>query len=245
MLSKRFSTIIFSFSIIVTTLILSTFPYFNTNILVYDIFAATEPSIFSNENNVINCISQTCNGTEDDDIVIGSSLSEEIYGLDGNDKIQGNAGNDTIYGGKGDDIISGGSGFDKLYGQDGNDVLIGDSTTSVAEIYIGNDQVAVDTLNEYLLGENNGISLSNMMNTYNNKTDISSNIENNTINVFSSDIQLLDGGKGDDYLLGQSSNEYFIGGPGHDYFDCNEGIDRILDFDKNEDTANINCEFLD
>lgn len=57
-------------------------------------------------------------------------------------------------------------------------------------------------------------------------------------------VQLLDGGKGDDFLLGSTSNDFFIGGPGHDYFDCNEGIDTILDFNVNEDTANNNCENL-
>jgi Ca2+-binding RTX toxin-like protein len=57
-------------------------------------------------------------------------------------------------------------------------------------------------------------------------------------------VSLLDGGKGDDTLIGTSGNEFYIGGPGHDYFDCNEGIDTVLDFNAKEDTANVNCEIL-
>lgn len=32
---------------------------------------------------------------------------------------------------------------------------------------------------------------------------------------------------------------------GRDFFDCNEGVDRVLDFDPDEDTANVNCENLE
>ena len=30
-----------------------------------------------------------------------------------------------------------------------------------------------------------------------------------------------------------------------DYFDCNEGIDTVLDYNPREDTANVNCENLE
>ena len=52
------------------------------------------------------------------------------------------------------------------------------------------------------------------------------------------------GGKGNDRLYGGSDNDVLSGGPGSDYFDCNEGVDRVLDFDPNDDTANVNCETL-
>jgi Ca2+-binding RTX toxin-like protein len=67
----------------------------------------------------------------------------------------------------------------------------------------------------------------------------------NSTDIPLTNVQLLDGGKGNDYLLGSSSNDLFIGGPGHDYFDCNEGIDRILDFNPKEDTVNNNCEIIE
>ena len=72
-----------------------------------------------------------CNGTNQDDIIIGSVVQDTINGLDGNDRIQGNNLPDVIFGGNGNDIISGGEGTDTLFGEDGNDILIGDSGTNV------------------------------------------------------------------------------------------------------------------
>jgi len=204
---------------------------------------------YSSNPNTIDC-STPCTGTMYDDIIIGSLNSEVILGLNGNDNIQGNGGNDTIFGGNGEDIISGGSGFDKLFGEEENDVLIGDSTTSLVDSLIGNDLAAIDALYDILLGTNSITSLTSDMQLANdghkNGTDEKDFVVNDkTGNAFQFvGIQLLDGGKGDDYLLGQNSDELFIGGPGHDYFDCGEGIDTVLDF-ADEDTANINCELLE
>ena len=55
---------------------------------------------------------------------------------------------------------------------------------------------------------------------------------------------LIFGGAGDDHLFGASDNDVLSGGPGKDFFDCNEGFDRVLDFNPDEDTANPNCEIL-
>jgi Ca2+-binding RTX toxin-like protein len=52
------------------------------------------------------------------------------------------------------------------------------------------------------------------------------------------------GGEGNDHLFGGSDNDVLSGGPGKDFFECNEGFDRVLDFDPDEDTANTNCEIL-
>ena len=55
----------------------------------------------------------------------------------------------------------------------------------------------------------------------------------------------LYGGDGNDHLFGGPDNDVLTGGPGKDYFDCNEGQDRITDFDKSKDTATPNCEFIE
>jgi Ca2+-binding RTX toxin-like protein len=134
-----------------------------------------------------------CDGTNQDDIIIGTPAGDTIRGFEGNDKIQGNQQPDIVFGGPGDDIISGGEGTDTLFGEDGNDVILSDSGTNV---------------------------------------------------IFGGGGASLFGGKGDDTLLGGSDNDVFTGGPGHDYFDCNEGWDVVTDFNKNDDTANANCEKL-
>ena len=72
-----------------------------------------------------------CDGTNADDIIIGSPVGDTIRGFEGNDKIQGNGNPDIVFGGPGNDIISGGEGTDTLFGEDGNDVLMADSGTNV------------------------------------------------------------------------------------------------------------------
>ena len=147
-------------------------------------------------------------------------------------------------GGDGNDVIEGGGGFDKLFGNDGDDVIISDAEISLINPQILDQVLINNRFNDLLLG----IGASSP----NNLTQISNN-SNNSSDVFASEvpddilslrISLLDGGKGDDNLIGASGNEFFIGGPGHDYFNCNEGLDTILDFNPKEDTADGNCDIL-
>lgn len=151
--------------------------------------------ILSAEDNVIFCdpLSPPCEGTENEDTIIGTIVGETISALGDNDIIQGNGGPDVIYGGKGNDNIQGGEGSDTLFGEDGDDVLIGDSGTNI---------------------------------------------------VFGGGGNLMFGGKGNDRIYGGTDNDVLVGGPGNDFFDCSEGIDRVIDYDPDEDTVNSNCENL-
>lgn len=194
--------------------------------------------------NAIICIGIVCTGTGQSDTIIGSFLNEEISGLDGNDIIQGNNGEDTIYGGQGSDSIQGGGGIDNIFGGDGNDFIYADSSTSLSSAAIGDEISITNRLNDMLLG----IGIENL--------DSSSDIEikENRVadilaltssNILTYSESYLDGGEGNDYLFGGTGNDFLRGGPGNDFFDCNEGIDRVLDFDPDEDTANVDCEVLD
>jgi RTX calcium-binding nonapeptide repeat (4 copies) len=99
--------------------------------------APNKISSLSSDTNLITCSPPIppnigiCNGTNQNDVIIGSVLQDTINGLDGDDRIQGSYLADVIFGGNGNDIISGGEGTDTLFGEDGNDVLIGDSGTNV------------------------------------------------------------------------------------------------------------------
>ena len=66
-------------------------------------------------------------GTEDDDILIGTTLSDLIFANGGDDIISGSKGNDCILAGEGNDIIFGNSGNDTIFGEDGNDIIKGNS----------------------------------------------------------------------------------------------------------------------
>ena len=60
-----------------------------------------------------------------DDILTGSNLADDLRGGAGNDTLIGLAGNDILSGGAGNDILSGGDGNDTLIGGAGNDALQG------------------------------------------------------------------------------------------------------------------------
>ena len=66
-------------------------------------------------------------GSEDDDILIGTTLSDLIFANSGDDIISGDKGNDCIIAGDGDDIIFGNEGNDNISGQGGNDIIKGQS----------------------------------------------------------------------------------------------------------------------
>jgi Ca2+-binding RTX toxin-like protein len=67
------------------------------------------------------------NGTNNNDLILGSNISDEIYGRDGNDCILGGGGDDVIDGDSGNDILIGGSGDDDLKGGGGTDYCYGNS----------------------------------------------------------------------------------------------------------------------
>jgi Ca2+-binding RTX toxin-like protein len=219
-----------------------------------DIFGTSNFQSSAIEDDLIRCRLPLCTGTEESDIIIGSFLNEQIFALDEDDKIQGNNGNDTIFGGKGDDVIAGGNGFDKLFGEDGNDALIADAEISILgpqsfENLIVDEVLIGSRFNDLLLGigaSRPPINISSSqfsINNIANPNDVfASQIPDD---ILSKKITLLDGGKGDDLLIGTSGNEFYIGGPGHDYFNCNEGIDVVLDFNPKEDTSDVNCDILE
>lgn len=64
-------------------------------------------------------------GTEGDDVMVGTAYDDVIYGNGGNDLICGRDGNDTIYGGPGEDYLVANNGHDVLYGGPGRDTLAG------------------------------------------------------------------------------------------------------------------------
>ena len=66
-------------------------------------------------------------GTEDDDLLTGTTLPDLIFAKGGDDIISADKGNDCIIAGDGDDIIFGNEGNDHISGQGGNDIIKGHS----------------------------------------------------------------------------------------------------------------------
>lgn len=78
-------------------------------------------------------------GTSGDDIIYGQKGDDIICGRGGNDTIRGQLGDDIIYGEGGNDVLYGGGGGDWLYGHDGNDTLSGNDGDDVLYAHGGDD----------------------------------------------------------------------------------------------------------
>ena len=71
----------------------------------------------------------TLEGAAGGDYLLGGKGDDRILGEDGNDILAGNKGNDFVSGGVGDDLVRGGKGNDQIFGDDGEDILIGEKGT--------------------------------------------------------------------------------------------------------------------
>lgn len=245
--------ITFSFLLITTTTIISQ----SLSALSLSSFSVLLPSVFADdfddtpEDSVINCspIDQ-CDGTSDRDIIIGTSASDLILGLEGNDLIEGGLLTDQIYGGEGEDTIQGGEGSDVIFGQDGDDYLYADSPNSAITILMNQQNLDFeDSIAQQFLLQDEVIKVIEEEGLLEILDDEISFGSSNLFNILNSNHKLqniilgiLIGGSGNDHLFGGSGNDILKGGSGKDFFDCNEGVDTVLDFNSKEDTVNLNCE---
>jgi len=71
----------------------------------------------------------TLEGAGGGDYLLGGKGDDRILGEDANDILTGNQGNDFVLGGVGDDLLRGGKGNDQIFGDDGEDILIGERGT--------------------------------------------------------------------------------------------------------------------
>ena len=95
------------------------------------------------------------------DLIVGTTVDEDIKGNAGDDVLHGGAGadvisggsdNDWIYGGASDDILYGGTGQDVLNGEAGNDLINGGYSDDLLYGGDGNDELFADRGNNILEG---------------------------------------------------------------------------------------------
>jgi Ca2+-binding RTX toxin-like protein len=115
----------------------------------YDTFAITANDLKPSECSGINLVSiRTGNGTNANDLILGSAGGDImnaqggddcILGGDGGDRLRGANGADIILAGAGNDILIGNRGDDVLYGQSGDDDLSGGRQTDICDGGTGTD----------------------------------------------------------------------------------------------------------
>lgn len=155
------------------------------------------------------------NGTNLNNSLSGTSLSDVISGFDGNDTLSGLAGDDQLLGGNGNDVLNGGTGADVMDGGDGNDTFHVDNVGDVVSGGIGTDLVQV-TL---------AAGMYNLAGDVENATAMGATLINITGNAGNN---VLTGNTAGNQLYGADGNDTLDGGAGNDYLEGGTGDDTYV-----------------
>src|SRR5688500_10048601 len=184
-------------------------------------------------------------GGAGNDILDGGAGNDQLSGQSGNDTLLGRGGFDLLFGGSENDTITGGDADDQAFGQGGNDRMVwnpGDDTdlneggvdSDTVEVNGGGGaeqftttangtRVRFDRLNPAPFSIDIGTSEHLVLNA--NGGDDSSSATGNLAAL----IKLtVDGGAGDDTLLGSNGIDVLLGGDGNDFVDGQQGNDVAI-----------------
>ncbi len=177
--------------------------------------------------NASNQANATINGEGGNDSIIGGLDDQTLNGGDGNDTIDGGfaAGSgvsDSISGGAGDDNLIGANGADTINGDGNNDIIQGHGGADILSGGTGLDTVSYAASSSgvnVLLnsssntgGHANGDSLSSF-------EAIMGSAFNDTLNANSLGSSTINGGAGNDSIIGGSNAQTLNGGAGNDTID--------------------------
>ena len=184
-------------------------------------------------------------GGADADTLTGGSGGDQLFGQTGNDTLLGKGGVDLLFGGDENDTLTGGDADDQAFGQSGNDRMIwnpGDDTdlneggagTDTVEVNGGNGleqftttangtRVRFDRLNPAPFAIDIGTSEKLALNA--NGGDDSYSATGNLASLIGITV---DGGAGNDNLLGSNGADVLLGGAGNDFADGQQGNDVAL-----------------
>jgi len=184
-------------------------------------------------------------GGEGADTITGGSFGDVLDGGSGDDTVSGRGGVDWLYGGPGNDLLTGGDADDNVFGEDGDDRLAwnpGDDTdldeggpgTDTVEVNGGGGaetfstipnatRVRFDRLNPAPFSLDIGTSEKLVLNM--NGGDDSHSATGNLAPL----IQLtVDGGAGNDTILGSNGVDLLLGGDGNDFVDGQQANDTAF-----------------
>jgi len=184
-------------------------------------------------------------GGADNDTLTGGTGGDQLFGQGGNDTLLGRGGVDLLFGGGENDTLTGGDADDQVFGQGGSDRMIwnpGDDT-DLNEGGDGVDTVEVNGGNgaEQFTATANGtrvrfdrvtpapfsidVGTSEKLTLNANGGDDSFSATGNLATLIAI---AVDGGAGNDTLLGGNGADILLGGDGNDFADGNQGNDTAL-----------------
>ena len=161
----------------------------------------------SDDNNVLIGTSEADNlsGLAGDDVIDGMDADDTLEGESGSDQLRGGSGNDILRGGDHDDILHGGSGHDHLSGDAGSDQLYGARGNDLIDAGTSDDIATGDAGRDALKGGSGSDQL-----------------------IGGEGDDFLDGEQGDDLLQGSAGDDWIIGGPGSDDQRGGDGNDTFI-----------------
>jgi len=170
--------------------------------------------------------------TDENWLISGLGATDLLSGAGGNDTILGGSGNDGLFGAGGNDVLDGGTGNDGIFSGAGDDTISvgeqgGFNSVSVDEGY---DRIVV-AANDVAIGIRSIVSIELIDATGRSGARI---VGTNLCDalIFSQtelrNILRIDGGLGDDLIIGSAGNDRIIGGPGADALAGGAGNDRFF-----------------
>ena len=181
-------------------------------------------------------------GGAGNDVLTGGSGNDQLFGQSGNDTLLGKGGFDLLFGGADDDTLTGGDADDQVFGEAGNDRMIwnpGDDTdlneggadTDTVEVNGGNGdetftatangtRVRFDRLTPAPFSIDIGTSEKLVLNANGGNDSFSA-----TGNLAALIAINVDGGTGEDTILGSNGNDVLLSGDGDDFVDGQQGND--------------------
>ncbi|MGD9638417.1 MAG: beta strand repeat-containing protein [Alphaproteobacteria bacterium] len=192
------------------------------NNIIFEIGDANNFSVNYDEASLSVSVSATRdNGSK---LLIGNNGAETLIGTTSDDKIIGFAGNDVLNGGAGNDtyVFNSGDGEDTIFDDSGDNdsIVVNEDIADYNAYRSGNDLVIENTTGDKITVTNNfdGSAIEKI--SFNNNSDI----------IYgTSSAKTLNGGIGDDILLGGTENNIyqFVAGDGQDRIYDESGTDTI------------------
>ena len=152
-------------------------------------------------------------GTALDDNRIGGGGRHPVLGTAGSDRVQGLAGHDEVSGGAGSDVVEGGTSVDIVSGNDGDDAIFADT------------QLTDTTLRTYIGSSATGAPAAMPA----------------QLSVATS--EWMQGGLGDDTVVGADGNDILFGGGGKDLLVGGAGAD-VINGDDDYDPGDITSVYV-
>lgn len=172
----------------------------------------------------------TLNGGDGNDTLLGGSSNDLLNGASGDDVARGGLGDDTLRGGAGADSLSGDGGNDNIDGQGGsNDVISGGLGNDVLNGGAGSD-ILSETGASFVLTNTRltGLGTDTLLGLE--VASLMGGAGNDVLDAraFTLGGVTLDGGAGNDSLMGSPQADLLLGGDGDDILNGGLGNDRLF-----------------